>query len=76
MADGFALIELESAIALREAGIRQPILMLEGFYAAEELPLFAEYGLTAVLHSLGRWRLSATWPCRRACRSISSSIPA
>lgn len=52
VADGFALIELESAIALREAGIRQPILMLEGFYSAEELPLFAEYGLTTVLHSL------------------------
>jgi len=54
VADGFALIELESAIALRDAGIRQPILMLEGFYAAEELPLFAEYGLTAVLHSLAQ----------------------
>jgi alanine racemase len=52
VADGFAIIELESAIVLREAGIRQPILMLEGFYAAEELPLFAEYGLTTVLHSL------------------------
>jgi alanine racemase len=52
VADGFALIELESAIALRDAGVRQPILMLEGCYSAEELPLFAEYGLTPVLHSL------------------------
>jgi alanine racemase len=52
VADGFALIELESAIALREAGIRQPILMLEGFYDAEELPRFAEHGLTPALHSL------------------------
>jgi len=49
--DGFALIELDGAIALREAGIRQPILMLEGFYEAEELPAFAEYGLTTVIHS-------------------------
>lgn len=54
VADGFALVELESAIALREAGIRQPILMLEGFYAAEELSAFAEYGLTPVLHSLAQ----------------------
>lgn len=51
-ADGFALIELEGAMALREIGLRQPILMLEGFYSADELPLFAEYGLTPVLHSL------------------------
>jgi alanine racemase len=48
--DGFALIELEGAIRLREAGIRQPILMLEGFYDAEELPAFAEYGLSTVIH--------------------------
>jgi alanine racemase len=48
--DGFALIELDGAIALREAGIRRPILMLEGFYAAEELPAFAEYRLTTVIH--------------------------
>jgi alanine racemase len=40
--DGFALVELEGAMALRDAGIRQPILMLEGPYQADELPLFAE----------------------------------
>ena len=50
VADGFALIEMESAIALRETGLRQPILMLEGFYAADELPTFAENQLTPVLH--------------------------
>lgn len=50
VADGFALIEADGAIALREAGLRQPILMLEGFYSAEELPLYAEYDLTPVLH--------------------------
>jgi alanine racemase len=54
VADGFALIELESAIALREAGVRQPILMLEGFYRAEELPLFAEHRLIPALHSLAQ----------------------
>jgi alanine racemase len=54
--DGFALIEIEGAIALREAGLRQPILMLEGFYQAEELPLFAAWQLTPVLHSLAQVR--------------------
>ncbi len=52
VADGFALIEIESAVALREAGFRQPILLLEGFYDAAELALFAEHRLTPVLHSL------------------------
>ena len=51
-ADGFALIELEGAIALRQAGFRQPILLLEGCYAADELPLFAEHLLTPTIHSL------------------------
>jgi alanine racemase len=66
VADGFALIELEGAIALRHMGIRQPILMLEGFYASEELSLFAEHGLIPVLHSLGQARVlaAATLPSR------------
>lgn len=51
LADGFALIELEGAIALRQAGFRQPILMLEGFYHADEIPLFIHHDLTPVLHS-------------------------
>jgi alanine racemase len=48
--DGFALVELEGAVALREAGVRQPILMLEGFYSANEAALFAEHRLIPALH--------------------------
>ena len=51
-ADGFALIELDTAIALREAGIKQPLLMLEGFYSADELPIFVQHGLTPVVHRM------------------------
>lgn len=54
IADGFALIELEGAIALRRMGIRQPILLLEGFYGEDELPLFVEHQLTPVVHSLAQ----------------------
>jgi alanine racemase len=50
--DGFAVIEPESALALRDEGIELPILMMEGFYSSEELPLFAELRLTPVLHTL------------------------
>ncbi|MDO8789702.1 MAG: alanine racemase [Sulfuritalea sp.] len=55
--DGFALVELEGAMALRDAGIAHPILMLEGPYQADELPLFAELELTPVLHTM--WQVNA-----------------
>ncbi|MHB1358323.1 MAG: alanine racemase [Rhodocyclaceae bacterium] len=62
--DGFALIELERAVCLRAAGLQLPILMLEGFYTADELPLFIEYRLTPVLHRLDQIQmlLAANWP--------------
>ncbi|BAO30040.1 alanine racemase [Sulfuritalea hydrogenivorans] len=55
--DGYALVELEGAVALRDAGITHPILMLEGFYQADELPLYAELELTPVLHTA--WQVDA-----------------
>jgi alanine racemase len=55
--DGFALVELEGAMALRDAGMAQPILMLEGPYQADDLPLFAELELTPVLHTM--WQVDA-----------------
>lgn len=51
-ADGFGLVELDTALALRAADVREPILMMEGFYRADELPTFADNFLTPVLHSL------------------------
>lgn len=59
VADGFALIELDVAIALRAAGMRQPLLMLEGFYAAEELPFFVRHDLIPVVHRLDQAALLA-----------------
>ena len=57
LTDGFAMVELEGAMALRDAGITHPILMLEGPYQADDLPLFAELELTPVLHTL--WQVDA-----------------
>ncbi|MCG9012271.1 alanine racemase, partial [Laribacter hongkongensis] len=37
LADGFALINIEQARTLREAGLRQPILLLEGCFDRAEL---------------------------------------
>ncbi len=49
-ADGFALLELDAAIRLRDAGYRQPILLVEGFFSTEELALIEQYHLSAVIH--------------------------
>lgn len=49
-ADGFALLELDAAIRLRQRGLRQPILMLEGFFDPREIPVYTEHGLMAVIH--------------------------
>ena len=59
VADGFALMELNKAIELREAGIRQPLLLMEGFYHADELTAFERYGLTPVVHRLDQVELLA-----------------
>ena len=49
-ADGLAVLSLEEAIALRENGYRQPILLLEGFFSVDELPRIAEHHLSVVIH--------------------------
>jgi len=51
-ADGFALIELDNAVRLRERGERRPILLLEGFFEAAELDTFAHHALAVVVHSI------------------------
>ena len=48
--DGFALLELDAAISLRDAGYQQPILLLEGFFSTQELALLEQYQLSAVIH--------------------------
>jgi alanine racemase len=54
-ADGFAVACIEEALQLREAGIGGPILLLEGFFEADELALIEQQDLWCVVHSL--WQL-------------------
>lgn len=56
-ADGFAVACIEEALELRQAGILGPILLLEGFFEAEELGLIVEHDFWCVIHSL--WQLEA-----------------
>lgn len=56
-AAGFAVLNIEDAIALREAGFDQTILLLEGFFDREELRLITEYRLATVVHQEEQLRL-------------------
>ncbi len=56
-ADGFAVACIEEALELRYAGIRQPILLLEGFFEAGELSLIDQHQLWCVVHSA--WQIEA-----------------
>jgi alanine racemase len=49
--DGFAVACLEEALQLREAGIKNPILLLEGFFEAAELPEIVVNSLWIVIHA-------------------------
>lgn len=44
-ADGFAVACIEEALELRAAGISNPIVLLEGCFDADELPLVVEHDL-------------------------------
>jgi alanine racemase len=56
-ADGFAVACIEEALELRQAGIKAPILLLEGFFEADELALIVEHDFWFVVHSM--WQLEA-----------------
>ena len=61
-ADKLAVACIEEALALREAGATQPILLLEGVFEPDELPLCAAHGLEIVVHEPGQVRMLET--CR------------
>jgi alanine racemase len=54
-ADGFAVACLEEALQLRNAGIKNPILLLEGFFEAAELPEIINNDLWIVIHA--EWQI-------------------
>jgi len=56
-ADGFGVACIEEALELRRAGITKPVLLLEGFFDAAELPLIVEHGLWTAVAS--QWQVDA-----------------
>ncbi|EPJ44662.1 MAG: alanine racemase [Osedax symbiont Rs1] len=51
LASAFGVACIEEALELREAGIKAPILLLEGFFTADELPIIAGNNFWTALHS-------------------------
>ena len=49
-ADAFGVSSIEEGLQLREAGVTQPICLLEGFFTADELPLLSKQRLEPVIH--------------------------
>lgn len=64
VADGFAVVTLAEAMALREAGIRQPILILQGPRNAAELGSMQLHGLWPVIHDHAQY----AWFCKHGSR--------
>ncbi|WP_114418856.1 alanine racemase [Marinospirillum perlucidum] len=57
LAPGFAVACIEEAEELRQAGIQHPLLLLEGFFSADELPLIVAHDYQLVVHS--QWQVDA-----------------
>ena len=56
-ADGFGVACIEEALELREAGIRAPVVLLEGFFDEGELALIERHALWTVVAS--PWQVEA-----------------
>ena len=59
-ADGFGLVELDAALAIRERGFKGPILLLEGFFEPSELPFITSSDIAVVVHSEEQLRMLET----------------
>jgi alanine racemase len=59
-ADGFATLELDGAVALRERLDTVPILLLEGFFEAQELRTISSANLATVVHDEEQLRMLET----------------
>ena len=62
-ADGFGLLDLNEAVLLRDLGWQGPILLLEGFFQPQDVPLLEQYRLTTAIH------------CEEQLRMLESARP-
>jgi alanine racemase len=60
-ADAFGVARLPEALALRQHGLGQRIVLLEGVFSNEELDAVAAHGLEIVVHSFEQLALLRAW---------------
>ncbi|MGO2055432.1 MAG: alanine racemase, partial [Halomonadaceae bacterium] len=53
----FAVASIEEALTLRQGGITQPIVLLEGIFSADELALVDTHGFWIAVHT--QWQVDA-----------------
>lgn len=61
-AEGYALLELDAAVRLREAGYGQRIALLEGAFEPRDLAVAAEHRLAIAIHSQEQVRMLEAAP--------------
>ncbi len=59
-ADSFGVASVDEALALRSSGITQPIVLLEGFFDADELPVIAHERFEIVIHHISQLEVLET----------------
>ncbi len=55
--DGYAVARLEEGLALRAAGLANPVLLLEGVFSAEQLAVAVRERFDLMVHSFGQLEL-------------------
>ncbi len=55
--DGYAMLSLDEARTLRELGVTKPLLLLEGFFSADDLKGLRETRATPVIHHAEQLRM-------------------
>ena len=61
-ADGFALLNSENALTLRDNGETRPLVLLEGFFDVAELRACAQAGIGVAIHHEAQLRMLETTP--------------
>jgi alanine racemase len=69
--EGLALLDLNEALLVRQLGWQKPILLLEGFFDADDLELVRSQQLTPVIHSQWQIDLLRQHQQRFAAQSLS-----
>lgn len=56
-ADGYAVLDLEDAIALRAMDTAKPVLLLEGLFRPADIAILARHSITPVVHTSEQLRM-------------------